>query len=754
MASECCRFENEFANNPKFHTIDVGAWISEHCTPYDGDASFLAEPTEVTKKLWKQVEDLQHAEREAKGGLLDVDADTPSTITSHPAGYIEKELEKIVGLQTDRPLKRAIKPCGGWKIVENALKAYDRQSSPRTKEIFTLYRKTHNDGVFDAYTDEMKAARSAHVLTGLPDGYGRGRIIGDYRRVALYGVDQLIAWKKDDLKEALSGTMTEEKIRLREEIQEQIHGLQALVEMTKMYGFDVSKPATCAREAVQWVYFGYLAAVKEQDGAAMSIGRIDAFLDCFIEKDLKEGRITEAEAQELIDHFVMKLRLVRHLRTPEYNALFAGDPVWVTIAMAGRDNRRGGAHMVTKTAFRILKTLVNLGPAPEPNITVLWSEALPMPFRRYCAEISINTSSIQYESDELMNPIYGSDYSIACCVSAMRTGKDMQFFGARANLPKLMLYVLNGGRDEVSGKQVGPVFPACKGSEAEPLDFEEVKNNYEQAMRWLTELYANTMNIIHFMHDKYNYEKIQLALHDSNIHRFLAFGIAGLSVVADSLSAIKYAKVYPIRDERGITCDFRIEGEFPKFGNDDKRVDDLARWVAVSFSDMLSKQHTYRKATPTLSLLTITSNVVYGNNTGATPDGRKKGQAFAPGANPMHGRDIHGALASLNSVAYMPYDHCLDGISNTFSIVPSTLGKDLAQRETNLVQILDGYLCGKKGFHLNVNTLNRETLVDAVAHPENYPNLTIRVSGYAVHFVKLTPAQQQEVISRTFHTKI
>jgi len=683
---------------------------------------------------------------------LDVDVSTPSTITAFPASYIDKEKETIVGLQTDKPLKRAIKPLGGYKMVENALKAFGRKLDPHVVEIFQKYRKTHNDGVFDAYTDEMKTARKAGILTGLPDGYGRGRIIGDYRRIALFGVDGLIAAKQADLKGPLNTTMTQEVIRLREEVVEQIKALNELKELGKMYGFDLAKPAASAAEAIQWVYFGYLGSVREQDGAAMSMGRIDAFIDIFIEKDLKEGKITEETAQELIDHFVMKMRLVRHLRTPEYNNLFAGDPTWVTCVLAGFDtSKTPRQHMVTKTSYRMLHTLRNLGPAPEPNLTVLWSKDLPESFKAFCASTSLDTSSIQYENDDLMAPIFGSDYSIACCVSAMRVGKDMQFFGARSNLPKLLLYTINQGVDEVLGIQVGPHFPAVKGDDKTPLDFEEIKTNLAKSMEWITALYANTMNCIHFMHDKYNYERLQMSLHDTNLHRFLAFGISGLSVVADSLSAMKHAKVYPIRNEKGIATEFRIEGEFPKFGNDDQRVDSIAKWLAVTFNENLQKQHAYRKATPSLSLLTITSNVVYGKATGATPDGRKAGQPFAPGANPMHGRELSGALASLNSVAQLPYNSCMDGISNTFTIIPSTLGKDDAARKANLSTLLDGYF-SKKGFHLNVNALNKETLLDAVQHPENYPNLTIRVSGYAVHFIKLTPAQQTEVIARTFHS--
>nr|AQM57588.1 pyruvate formate lyase 1 [Mastigamoeba balamuthi] len=749
------KFERELDGSGcgPFHDTDTAAYIREHVTAYDGDASFLAGPTQRTRELFAEVEHLLHAETEA-GGLLDVDVSTPSTITAFPPAYIDKDKETIVGLQTDKPLKRAIKPCGGRRIVEAALKAYGREVDPEVDKIFSQYRKTHNDGVFDAYTDQMRLARKVGILTGLPDGYGRGRIIGDYRRVALYGVDALVAAKKADLKEGLAGAMTEEVIRLREEVAEQIRALEDLKAMAKGYGFDIGRPAADSREAIQWLYFAYLGAVKEQDGAAMSLGRVDAFLDTYIEKDLRSGKLTEEQVQELIDHFVIKLRLVRHLRTPEYNNLFAGDPTWVTLAIGGtyRCPKTGERkHMVTKTSYRLVHTLVNLGPAPEPNITILWAkDLLPEPFKRFCTQISINTSSIQYESDDLMNPIFGADYAIACCVSAMRVGKDMQFFGARANLPKLLLYTLNRGVDEIHNVKVAD-FPPVKGDAETPLDFEEVKKHYEQNMAWLAELYANTMNVIHYMHDKYNYEKLQMALHDTSVHRFVAFGVSGLSVVADSLSAIKHARVYPVRDPAtGIAVDFRIEGDFPKFGNDDPRADDLARWVATTFSSLLQRQRVYRKATPTLSILTITSNVMYGKATGSTPDGRKRGQPFAPGANPMHGRELSGALPSLNSVAQIPYASCMDGISNTFSIVPSTLGKDAPSRTLNLAAMLDGYFA-LRGFHLNVNVLNRDTLLDAVAHPENYPNLTIRVSGYAVNFVKLTPVQQQEVIARTFH---
>lgn len=727
-------------------TIDVGAYVARNYKPYAGDSSFLSGPTENTKALWSQLEQLCALELEK--GILGVDPHTPSTITSFGPGYINKDKEVVVGMQTDEPLKRAIKPLGGINMVRAALQAYGYELPKDIDHIFTNVRKTHNSGVFDAYTSEMKAARKSGILTGLPDGYGRGRIIGDYRRVALYGVDALIAAKREDLKSVLLGVMDEEKIRLREEVQEQIRALQELKQMAAFYGDDVSRPASNSREAVQWTYYAYLAAVKEQDGAAMSMGRIDAFLDTYFERDLRDGAITEEAVQELIDQFVMKMRIVRQLRTPEYNELFAGDPTWVTCVLGGCDD--GGAPMVTKTSYRLLQTLYNLGPGPEPNLTVLWSGRLPTPFKEFCAKVSLDTSSIQYESDRLMNPLFGSDYGIACCVSAMRIGKDMQFFGARSNMPKLLLYCMNGGRDEITGDQVGPKFPALRSGDG-PLRYEEVVSQLEHGMDWLAGLYTNTMNIIHYMHDKYDYERVQMALHDTHVRRLLAFGISGLSVVADSLSAIKYAKVTPIRDERGIAVDFKVEGEFPKYGNDDDRVDSIAAWLAREFHAKLSKQHTYRNSIPTLSVLTITSNVVYGKKTGSTPDGRKRGQPFAPGANPLHGRDAHGALASLNSVAKIPYEACLDGVSNTFSLVPQVLGKGSAhERAANLAAVLDGYFV-QGGHHINVNVLNRAMLEDAMEHPEKYPSLTIRVSGYAVHFAKLTRSQQLEVISRTFH---
>ncbi|GBG00498.1 formate acetyltransferase [Raphidocelis subcapitata] len=746
-AAEPARAEQP-RRSAKASAIDVARFVQENFKPYYGDASFLAGPTEATKVLRAKVDDLCHAELE-KGGVLDVDPNMPSSITAFGPGYIEKDKEVIVGLQTDKPLKRAIKPLGGINMVKNALESYGYSLPEPILEVYSKVRKTHNSGVFDVYTDEMKRARKSGILTGLPDGYGRGRIIGDYRRVALYGVDVLVEAKKDDLKHSLLGVMDDEKIRLREEVQEQIRALKELKEMGAAYGFDLGRPASNAREAVQWLYFGYLGAVKEQDGAAMSMGRIDAFLDTYFEKDLAAGALTEEQAQEIIDHFVMKMRIVRQLRTPEYNELFAGDPTWVTCVVGGRDEQ--GKSMVTKTSYRLLHTLYNLGPAPEPNLTVLWSDDLPDSFKRFCAKVSLDTSSIQYESDNLMSPMFGSDYGIACCVSAMRIGKDMQFFGARTNLPKILLYILNGGRDEISGDQVGPKFPALSSGDG-PLNYEEVVQRLDAGMDWIAGLYTNTMNVIHAMHDKYNYERLQMALHDTYVRRLLAFGVSGLSVTADSLSAIKYAKVTPVRDERGIAVDFKIEGSFPKYGNDDDRVDAIATWLAQQFSNKLSQQTTYRNSVPTLSVLTITSNVVYGKKTGSTPDGRKRGEPFAPGANPLHGRDEHGALASLNSVAKIPYTYCLDGISNTFSLVPQILGRGgETDRARNLAAVLDGYF-QKGGHHINVNVLSREMLEDAMEHPEKYPNLTIRVSGYAVHFAKLTREQQKEVIMRTFHT--
>lgn len=728
---------------------DIAKFIQSSYTPYDGDDSFLAKPTKRTIKILDIIRNL--SKEELKKGILDVDTTTPSSITAFPPGYIDQPNELIVGLQTDKPLKRAIKPNGGVNMVKSALESYNYQLDPTVDAVFTKYRKTHNDGVFDAYTKEMLVARKSGILTGLPDGYGRGRIIGDYRRVPYYGVDAIIDMKQRDKTTMLSsGSMTQDLIQLREEVSEQIKALKELKDMALSYGFDISKPARDSKEALQWLYFAYLAAVKEQDGAAMSLGRIDAFLDIYIERDLKQGRYSEEQIQEMIDDFVIKLRIVKQLRTPEYNALFSGDPTWVTASLAGV-NASTGKHMVTKTTFRILNTLYNLGAAPEPNITVLWSIGLPAAFKRFCAKVSIDTSSIQYENDDLMKPRFGSDYGIACCVSAMEIGKDMQFFGARANLPKLLLYVLNQGKDEITGTQVGPKF-AQIAEEGKPLDYEVIKTALEIGMDWLATLYCNTMNIIHYMHDKYNYERIQMALHDTHVRRLLAFGISGLSVVIDSLSAIKHAEVYPIFDKTtGLITDFDVKGSYPMFGNDDDSVDEIGKWVVSTFYKKLAAQGTYRESVPTLSVLTITSNVVYGKKTGTTPDGRKSGEPFAPGANPLHGRDSHGAIASLASVAKLPYEYCMDGISNTFNVLPHALGKgDMNRRCDTLVSLIDGYFT-QNAHHLNVNVLNKEMLLDAIEHPENYPNLTIRISGYAVVMSKLTHEQQLEFIKRTFH---
>lgn len=738
---------NEFKSGKWTEEVDVRDFIQLNWTAYFGDDSFLTPATESTKKLQEIVQEVLRAERE-NGGVLDIDTETPSTIVSHGPGYIEKNLEKVVGLQTDSPRRRSIMPLGGIRMVEDSCKAYGYEMDPKVKEIFTKYRKTHNQGVFDAYTPEMKMARNAGIITGLPDAYGRGRIIGDYRRVALYGVDILIEGKKKELSLTNKAVMTEETIREREEITEQIRALQELKDMAARYGFDISNPAMNANEAVQWLYFAYLAAIKEQNGAAMSIGRVSTFLDIYFERDLKNGVLTEEEAQEIIDHFVMKLRLVNFLRTPDYNDLFSGDPTWVTESIGGIS--QDGKPLVTKTSFRILHTLYNLGPAPEPNLTVLWSKDLPAMFKAYCAKVSIDTSSIQYENDDLMRPIYGDDYGIACCVSAMRIGKQMQFFGARANLAKALLYAINGGIDEKSGKQVGLVLPPLSG---EYLQYNEVMERFDKMMDWLAGLYINTLNVIHYMHDKYCYERLEMALHDRHIVRTMACGIAGLSVVADSLSAIKYAKVKAVRNEQGIAVDFVTEGEPPTFGNNDGRVDDIAVSVVKSFMDKLRQHHTYRDAVATQSVLTITSNVVYGKKTGTTPDGRKVGEPFAPGANPMHGRDRKGAVASFTSLAKLPYEDSLDGISYTFSIVPKALGKDRNNQVSNLVALLDGYSI-QGGHHVNVNVFEREQLLDAMEHPEKYPQLTVRVSGYAVNFIKLTREQQLDVINRTFHEKM
>ena len=728
--------------------INVRDFIQRNYTPYEGDATFLAGPTEKTKKLWDEVLELYKKEKASKGGVLDIDTKTISSVNSHEAGYIDKNLEEIVGLQTDAPLKRAIMPYGGIRIVEKACAAYDRKVDDEVEEIFHNYRKTHNDGVFSVYTPDIRAARSAHLLTGLPDGYGRGRIIGDYRRVALYGVDVLIEEKKKDLVILDDDCMTEEVIREREEISEQIKALNDLKAMASKYGFDISRPANNSKEAVQWLYFGYLGAVKSQDGAAMSLGRTSTFLDIYFERDLENGTITEEEVQEIMDHFVMKLRLVRFLRTPEYNELFSGDPVWVTESIGGMGI--DGRTLVTKNSFRILHTLENLGPAPEPNLTVLWSVNLPDGFKRYTTDLSIKTSSIQYESDDLMRITLGDDYGIACCVSPMKIGKQMQFFGARANLAKTLLYAINGGRDEMSGKQVTPKFAPIT---SEYLDYDEVMEKFNQMMDYVAKIYIKALNAIHYMHDKYCYEAIEMALHDKDIIRTMACGIAGLSVVADSLSAIKYAKVKVIRDETGLATDYEIEGDFPKFGNDDERVDSIAVDIVKTFMNKLRRYPTYRNSKHTLSILTITSNVVYGKATGNTPDGRRMGAPFGPGANPLHGRDVNGALAVMNSIAKLPFDYAEDGISYTFSITPKTLGKDEDTRVTNLVNMLDGYF-KQTGHHINVNVFDRSLLIDAMEHPENYPQLTIRVSGYAVNFTKLTREQQLDVINRTIHERI
>lgn len=725
--------------------VDVRDFIVRNYTPYDGDSSFLAEPTANTTALWHQLSEQMKEER-ARGGVYDIDEKTISTIAAHGAGYINKDLETIVGLQTDEPLKRAIMPFGGIRMVQSSLKAYGREMDPNVSNVFK-YRKTHNDGVFDAYTDDMKKARHTGIITGLPDAYGRGRIIGDYRRVALYGVDFLMEQKQKAKKNLVFDIMDSPTIRQREEISEQIKALQELKEMAAKYGIDISGPAQDTKEAVQWLYFGYLAAVKEQNGAAMSIGRVSTFLDVYAERDLAEGRYTESEIQEFIDHFVMKLRIVRFLRTPSYDELFSGDPTWITEAIGGMG--QDGRHMVTKMSYRFLHTLVNLGPAPEPNMTILWSPRLPEHFKKFCSDLSIKTSSIQYENDDLMREKFGDDYGIACCVSAMRIGKQMQFFGARANLAKALLYAINGGRDEKYGEQVGPEISPIT---SEYLEYDEVMRKYDEICTWLSKLYINTLNIIHYMHDKYCYERIEMALHDEDIVRTSACGMAGLSVVVDSLSAIKYAKVKPIRNESGLAVDFEIEGDFPTFGNNDPRADEIAVELVESFMNKLSKHRTYRDSKPTMSILTITSNVVYGKKTGSTPDGRKAGDPFAPGANPMHGRDKNGCVASMKSVAKLPYDYSEDGISYTFSIVPDALGKDDTQKVDNLVGLMDGYFI-EKGHHINVNVLNRDVLLDAMDHPEKYPQLTIRVSGYAVNFIKLTREQQLDVINRTFHTR-
>ncbi|MFI3317485.1 MAG: formate C-acetyltransferase [Rikenellaceae bacterium] len=729
------------------HEVNVRNFIQANYTPYTGDDKFLESSTERTQKVWNKLTEMFKVEREK--GVYDTETKIPSGIDAYGAGYIDKENEVIVGLQTDAPLKRGIYPRGGWRMVENALKAYGYQMDPMTKEIFTRYRKTHNEGVFSAYTDEMVAARKSAIITGLPDAYGRGRIIGDYRRVALYGTDILIADKKRQLLRLDIQEITVEIIQQREEISEQISALKSFVKMCAAYGFDVTKPAKDAREAVQFVYLSYLAATKDQDGAAMSIGRTSTFLDIFIEKDLAEGKLTEQEAQELIDQFIIKLRIIRFLRTPEYNDLFSGDPVWVTESLGGQGV--DGRTLVTRTSFRYLHTLYNLGAAPEPNLTVLWSAAMPQPWKDFCAKVSIDTSSIQYENDDLMRPDYGDDYGIACCVSPMKIGKQMQLFGARANLAKCLLYAINGGRDEKSGVQVGPAFAPVTG---DYLEYDDVVAKFSAMMRWLAKVYVNALKIIHYMHDKYSYEAYEMALHDLDVERIRATGIAGLSIVTDSLVAIRDTKVRIIRDERGLAVDFEREGDYVPFGNNCDETDKIAVSLTEEFMDYLRQHETYRNAKPTQSILTITSNVVYGKKTGSTPCGRKAGTPFAPGANPMNGRDTKGALASLASVAKLPFHHAHDGISYTFAIAPDALGRDEQDRVANLVNMMDGYFTPNGGQHLNVNVFNRELLIDAMEHPENYPQLTIRVSGYAVNFVRLTREQQLDVISRTVSDRI
>ena len=738
---------NGFNKGTWTDSVDVRQFIQKNYTPYTGDDSFLADATEKTTKLWNVVLDLYKKEKN-NGGVLDIDTKTISTMTSHNPGYIQKDLEEIVGLQTDAPLKRAIMPFGGIRIVEKSCEAYGKKVAPEVEEIFHKVRKTHNDGVFDAYTADVRAARSSHLLTGLPDGYGRGRIIGDYRRVALYGVDFLIEKKKENLRFLDPDCYDESTIRNREEVSEQIKALTELKQMAASYGFDISVPASNAKEAIQWTYFGYLGAIKEQNGAAMSIGRVSTFLDIYIQRDLDNGTLTEDQAQELMDHFVMKLRLVRFLRTPEYDELFSGDPVWVTESVGGMGI--DGRTLVTKNSFRMLHTLSTLGPAPEPNLTVLWSTRLPEGFKKFTSNLSIKTSSIQYENDDLMRRYWGDDYGIACCVSAMEIGKQMQFFGARCNLAKTLLYAINGGKDEISGKQIAPRFEKIT---SEYLDYNEVMEKFENMMDYVTRIYIKALNTIHYMHDKYCYEKLEMALHDTKILRTMACGIAGLSVVADSLSAIKYAKVKVIRNEAGLAVDYEVEGDYPKFGNDDDRVDSIAVDLVRIFIKKLSKHQTYRNAKTTMSILTITSNVVYGKNTGNTPDGRRAGAPFGPGANPLHGRDTHGALAVLNSISKLPYQYSEDGISYTFSIAPRALGKSDDEKITNLVTMLDGFF-SKEGHHINVNVFDRELLLDAMDHPEKYPQLTIRVSGYAVHFTKLTREQQLDVINRTIQESI
>ena len=737
---------NRFRKGIWQEEINVRDFILTNVTPYEGDESFLCGTTPRTDRVKAEVERLLRLENE-KGGVLDVDTEKVSSLLTFDPGYVIREDDIIVGLQTDRPLKRAVNPFAGFRNAVQACQAYGFEIGENIKNEFK-YRTTHNTGVFRVYIDTMKKARHAGVLTGLPDAYARGRIVGDYRRIALYGMQYLIAERKKDKARIGEREMTEETIRLLEDIERQIEFMGQLVEMAASYGCDITRPAATAREAVQWLYFGYLGAVKEQNGAANSIGRISSFLDIYFERDLQAGVLTEGDAQEIVDDLVLKMRLVRHLRTPEYNELFAGDPVWVTLSLGGMTEE--GKPLVTKTCFRFIQTLYNLGPSAEPNITVLWAKALPTAFKRFCCQASIDTDALQYENDDVMRKDYGDDYSIACCVSAMKTGKQMQFFGARCNLAKVLLMALNGGKDEIHGEQIAPVgevFPE------EELDYDRVMDAFKCYASWMAKLYVNTMNVIHYMHDRYAYERLMMSFHDVEPERLMAFGISGFSVLADSLSAIKFARVTPVKDERGLIVDFKTEGEYPRFGNDDDRVDDIARFVAEFFYNELIKTPAYRGAKHTLSLLTITSNVVYGKKTGSTPDGRKAGEPFAPGANPMHGRDCEGALSSLNSVAKIPYDCCRDGISNTFSITPAALGATQEARLENLVQVLDGYFA-QNAHHLNVNVLNREKLVEAMEHPERYPNLTIRVSGYAVNFNKLTPDKQREVISRTFHEKM
>ncbi|MDQ8205333.1 formate C-acetyltransferase [Pelagicoccus sp. SDUM812003] len=726
--------------------IDVRDFIQTNYKPYTEDYSFLSGPTARTEKLWEELKVLLKQERDA-GGVLDADDKVVGTVASHGAGYINKDLEQVVGVQTDKPLKRAMLPYGGYRIAQKALQAHGRDMDPDTLEIFQKHRKTHNDGVFACYTDEIRKARSAGIVTGLPDGYGRGRIIGDYRRVALYGVDRLIKDKMDTFKSSDSEDFSEDWVREREEIQDQIKALKDLKTMAAAYGFDISNPAKNAREAVQWTYFAYLGAVKDQNGAAMSFGRTASFFDIYFERDFAEGTLTEEEAQEIIDHLVMKMRIVRFIRTTDYDALFSGDPTWVTESIGGMGE--DGRTLVTKSSFRVLQTLYNLGPAPEPNLTVLWSESLPQGFKDYCSKVSIETSSIQYENDDLMRPYWGDDYGIACCVSAMRIGKQMQFFGARANLAKAILYSINGGVDEKSGKQVAPPSEPFKG---DYLEYDDLVERFDKMMDWLAKTYVKALNIIHYMHDKYSPENIMMALHDRVVFRTMACGIAGLSVAADSFSAVKNAKVKVIRNEQGIAVDYEVIGDYPKYGNNDDSVDAIANKLVETFMDKVRAQPTYRNSVPTQSVLTITSNVVYGQKTGSTPDGRKAGEPFAPGANPMHGRDTKGAVASMASVAKLPYEHSQDGISYTFSIVPKALGKTSSERISNLSNLLDGYFA-EKGHHINVNVFEKETLMDAMEHPEKYPQLTVRVSGYAVNFIKLTREQQLDVITRTFHER-